>query len=150
MKNIATVCVLLSLLLPASVFSQKYEIQRKGKFFFYWGYNRAAFTNSDINFTGPGYDFTLQAVQANDRPQEFTFKEYFGITTMWQPQYVYRFGYFINDKWSISIGLDHMKYIMPQYQQVQIRGEINQEGNPFNGSYGEGDAVWMWPPTLSH
>ena len=129
---------------------QTNAVARKGKFFFYWGYNRAGFTNSDIHFTGPGYDFTLEAVQAKDRPQEFSFRGYFGITTMWQPQYIYRLGYFVSDHWSISLGLDHMKYIMSQFQTVEIKGEINQEGNPFNGVYNAGDKIWLHPRFLTY
>ena len=125
-------------------------VQRKGKFFFYWGYNRAAFTNSDIHFTGPGYDFTLKDVQANDRPQDFEFSQYFGITTMWQPQYVYRLGYFINDHWSISFGLDHMKYIMPQMQTVTIEGVIDDGRNLYNGVYEGDDDIVLHPFFLTY
>ena len=49
--------------------------KRKGNFFFYWGYNRSAYTNSDIHFWGDGYDFTITAVRAKDEPTT-TFKTY--------------------------------------------------------------------------
>ena len=39
----------------------------KGKIFFYWGWNRGYFSNSDIHFSGEGYDFILEDVIANDR-----------------------------------------------------------------------------------
>jgi hypothetical protein len=108
---------------------------KKGDFFFYWGYNRAAYSASDISFSGPGYDFTLTAVSATDRPTDFDMETYFGATKIWIPQYVYRLGYFVNDHWSISIGLDHMKYIVTQGQSAGINGKIKIPDNPFYGEY---------------
>src|ERR1035437_6297194 len=53
---------------------------RKGTFFFYWGYNRAAYTNSDIHLKGDGYDFTITDLRARDEPYlddpNANFKEY--------------------------------------------------------------------------
>ncbi len=36
----------------------------KGKFFVYWGWNWANYSNSDIRFKGTNYDFTLSNVKA--------------------------------------------------------------------------------------
>src|SRR3972149_3153003 len=44
------------------------NLKRKGNFFFYWGYNRSAYTKSDIHFWGDGYDFTITNVKAKDEP----------------------------------------------------------------------------------
>jgi hypothetical protein len=66
--------------------------KRKGIFFFYWGYNRAAFSNSDIHFWGDGYDFKITNVMALDEPDPIS-KEYIGPTTFTIPQYNYRVGY---------------------------------------------------------
>lgn len=108
---------------------------KKGDFSFYWGYNRAAFTTSDITYVGPGYDFTLQDVVAFDRPTAFEADVYFGLTTVSIPQYVYRIGYFVNSHWSVSVGVDHMKYVMPENLTLIINGTINQPNNPYNGVY---------------
>lgn len=107
---------------------------KKGDFFAYWGYNRAIYGNSDIHFSGPGYNFTLAKVKAHDRPTDFSIPEYFKITSLWTPQYVYRFGYFISNKWSISLGLDHMKYIMTQNQMAAIKGNITGH-ELYDGNY---------------
>src|SRR5882672_4746418 len=85
-----------------------------------WGYNRAQFTTSRIHFTGDNYDFTLHDVVASDRPEAFSFENYFAPKNIWIPQYNYRVGWFYNDFWSISIGLDHMKYVVNADQEVQI------------------------------
>lgn len=109
--------------------------QQKGQFFVYWGYNRAVYTNSDISFSGANYDFTLSDVKAVDKPEHFSFKQYFRVTSIWIPQYVYRIGYGISNHWTVSLGVDHMKYVMLQNQVVNISGTISEDGNIFNGSY---------------
>lgn len=43
--------------------------QRKGTWSFQWGYNRDSYTQSDISFHGPGYNFTLKDVVAKDKPE---------------------------------------------------------------------------------
>lgn len=113
----------------------KSKLHEKGDFYLYWGYNRSGYTTSDIRFTGPGYDFTLEDVGAHDRPTEVTLENYAKPANITIPQYVYRIGYFITDRWSISAGMDHMKYVLGANQTVSMTGSIQQPGNPFNGDY---------------
>ncbi|MBK7382255.1 MAG: hypothetical protein IPI81_02810 [Flavobacteriales bacterium] len=96
----------------------------KGTFFVHWGYNRAWYSWSDIHFDGPDYDFTLRHVEAKDRPMPFG-KDYFNPKNIWIPQYNYRAGWFFHDRWSVSLGLDHMKYVMVQDQTVRMDGYVN-------------------------
>ena len=111
---------------------------RKGNFFIYWGWNRAAYTTSDIHFSGNDYDFTLENVVAKDRQSPFSAKLYFSPTTLSIPQYNLRIGYFFHDKYNISIGADHMKYVMEQFQTVKINGTI-ANGTSFDGTYNDSD-----------
>ena len=116
---------------------EKTKVGNKGKFFIYWGWNRADYSNSDIRFKGTNYDFTLQNVVANDRISSFTL-DYFHPTKITLPQTNFRLGYFLNDHYTISIGVDHMKYVTESYQTVKINGEINT-GSPFDGVYNNDD-----------
>jgi hypothetical protein len=100
-------------------------MQRKGNFFGGWGWNRAAYTKSDIHFTGDGYDFTLLSVQAKDRQTQFEAKTYFGLKTLTIPQTNMKLGYFIHDRIAITLGVDHMKYVMVQNQNVAFEGRIS-------------------------
>lgn len=110
--------------------------KRKGSFTFYWGYNRSYFSKSDIHFTGPDYDFTVYDVVSHDRPSKFSFKTYLHPTHIWIPQYNFRFGYFLTDRWHISFGTDHMKYVMDHDQRVKISGVISEEASPkYAGAY---------------
>jgi hypothetical protein len=109
---------------------------QKGRFFFYWGYNRAAFLKSDIHFKGPHYDFTLLDVKAKDRPTAFSFETYFGPTTLSIPQYNYRIGYYLSPHWGISIGVDHMKYVVNHNQSVKMTGSVDTFASPkYAGNY---------------
>lgn len=93
-----------------------------GEFSFYWGYNRAAFSKSDIHFTGPGYDFTLLSVRAKDRPSN-RFSDYVN-RDFTVPQYNFRFGYQWKDWLNISLGMDHMKYVLVQDQALRMSGYV--------------------------
>jgi len=99
--------------------------QDRGSFFAYWGYNRAWYSWSDIHLSGPDYDFTLRHVRANDRPTAFDAGVYFDPTTIWIPQYNYRLGYRFHERWSLSLGMDHMKYVMRGGQTVRMDGYVD-------------------------
>ena len=96
-----------------------------GAIFFHWGYNRDFYSKSDINFTGPGYDFTLQDCQAEDRQESLSYENYFKFNNITIPQYNIRIGYMIKKNWAISLGFDHMKYILKDNVPYQLSGTIN-------------------------
>ncbi len=138
----------LTILLPTFAHSQSTDNQRLSwfatadpgsrfeRFYFYWGYNRATFAKSDIHFSGPEYDFTLFNVEAKDRPTKFSFKTYFGPTTISIPQYDYRLGFFLTRHFAISLGVDHLKYVMVNDQTVWMSGVISKEASPrYAGNY---------------
>ncbi|SDR82111.1 hypothetical protein SAMN05216503_1045 [Polaribacter sp. KT25b] len=137
-----TKAIIVSFLLM-SVFSFSQEeksekITNKGKFFVYWGWNRANYSNSDIHFTGNNYDFTLHDVTAHDRQTPFSFNDYLNPGRITIPQNNYRIGYFLKENYTISIGVDHMKYVMDAGQTVKIDGEINS-GTTFDKIYNNDD-----------
>ncbi len=107
----------------------------KGKLSFYWGWNRALFSNSDIHFSGSDHDFILHDVVAYDRQTPFSMDPYFNPALITIPQTNVRLGYFITDNWEISIGVDHMKYVMSQNQYVRIDGYINSPESGYSGVY---------------
>lgn len=101
--------------------------KRQGKFYFYWGYNRDAYTNSDIHFWGDGYNFTIHNVMARDEP-EHALSTYIKLNTFTVPEYNYRLGYYINDKTFISLGEDHMKYTIYK-QPAFLTGTVTKDNN---------------------
>lgn len=115
--------------------TKKKKVSNKGKLFLYWGWNWASYTDSDIHFQGDDYNFTLQDVKAEDTPSPFSFSKYFGITNITKPQTNFRIGYFFNENYTISIGVDHMKYVVNNDQEVTINGEINTGNSIYDGVY---------------
>jgi hypothetical protein len=120
---------------------QKKKIINKGKFFVYWGWNWANYSNSDIQFKGKDYDFTLQNVKAQDRQTEFSVHNYFNPANITIPQTNYRIGYFFKENYTVSIGVDHMKYVMIANQNVKINGEINIGNTKYDGVYTNQDII---------
>lgn len=139
-KNI----IVLTILLFSSVtvlgqqnkkFSKKNKVVNKGKFFVYWGWNWSSYTDSDIRFKGKDYDFTLSDVKAQDRPTKFSVHNYFNPGNITIPQNNYRIGYFFKENYTISIGVDHMKYVVNNDQNVTINGNINIGNAKYDGTY---------------
>ena len=116
----------------------KYTAHNKGKFFISWGGNRDSYTKSDVTFKGEGYNFTVENMKAHDKPKGWHI-DYINPSRMTIPQTNFRLGYFINDHYSVAIGVDHMKYVMTQNQTANVTGTINlpldQAGSIHNGVY---------------
>jgi len=112
--------------------------ERKKQLWIYWGYNRGQYTKSDIHFTGPGYDFTMKDVIAKDRQTPFDASIYFGPRLWTVPQYNFRIGYFIGERFSLSIGHDHMKYVAKQDQILTVTGSIDSSASSlYAGTYSD-------------
>ena len=111
--------------------------------FFHWGYNRGWYTNSDIHFKGSGFDFTIHDAVAKDRPTPFQWYDYFAIQNLTIPQTNLKMGYFINNKWALSFGVDHMKYVLQNHLTSNISGTINT-GGIHDGVYDNDPKVLGW------
>jgi hypothetical protein len=130
----------LTLLISFSTFAQndtiakkRYTANNKGKFTISWGGNREKYTDSDIHFMGDDYNFVVQSAKAHDKPKGWHV-DYVMPGSMTKPQTNFKLGYFFTDKYSVSLGVDHMKYVMEQNQTANVTGII--DGNPpFNGGY---------------
>jgi len=106
-------------------------IDNTGRFWIMWGYNRSEYSTSDIHFTGPGYDFTLFDVEASDDPEEFDAKVYVNPLKLTIPQFNFRMGYQLTPRWQISLGWDHMKWVLTNGSTARITGNISEEASSF-------------------
>ncbi|MBN8703612.1 MAG: hypothetical protein J0M08_11135 [Bacteroidetes bacterium] len=111
--------------------STSLETKTKGTFYFSWGYTRATYSKSNLHFKDDGsdkYDFVLKNVAAEDK-SDFENMLNKPLTV---PQYVYRVGYFFNDKYNlgIEINFDHTKYVIKDNQTLHLEGTIR--GSYFN------------------
>ncbi|MEZ4918602.1 MAG: hypothetical protein R2792_05795 [Saprospiraceae bacterium] len=66
-------------------------------------------------------------MQAHDRPTPFKPKVYFGPTTPVDSSTTSRMGYFFKPCWSVSFGVDHMKYVMDANQTLRGFGIITRK-----------------------
>ena len=136
MKHIGTFLFLL--FVSNTCFSQSppntNQNNRKGSFYFYWGWNWSWYGKSNIDFKGDDHDFMLMKVRAKDRQSQLKWG-YFNPSTATIPQYNFRVGYFLTDKYSITLGIDHMKYVVQPYQTVKIDGTIYGTDKGFDGDY---------------
>ena len=106
----------------------KFTANNKGKFYVYWGGNRDSFSKSNIQFIGENYNFTLYDVVAHDKPKGWNI-DYVNPSRMTIPQTNFRMGYFINNHYNISLGVDHMKYVIFQNKAVDYSGHYQNEGS---------------------
>jgi hypothetical protein len=137
MSRFSSFLVVLFLLTISSAFGQqdRFNPHSKGHAYFQWGWNRGYYTNSTIKFKGDDYDFSLQKVVAHDRPTTpVSYHNYLQPNRLTIPQNNWRLGYFIKDNLAITLGTDHMKYVMDQNQTVNLNGSISREGK-FKGQY---------------
>lgn len=101
------------------------KLKNKGKFYAYWGWNRAKYSASDITFKGNDYNFTLKDVVAKDKQIPFSVNKYLNPGNISLPQTNAAIGYFFHENYSVVLGLDHMKYVTVQDQWLTIDGEID-------------------------
>lgn len=120
-----------SILAQEDLKKENYTAHNKGKFFLFWGGNRESFSKSDITFKGENYNFTLNNVAADDKPKGWHL-DYINPSRMTIPQTNFKMGYYISDKYNISIGIDHMKYVLRQDVAADYSGFY-----PNQGTYGE-------------
>lgn len=116
----------------------KYTASNKGKFFVSWGGNRGAYSKSDIRFKGDDYDFTISDATAKDKPKGWHI-DYVNPARMTIPQTNAKLGYFISDHYTVSLGLDHMKYVMNRNRDRTVNGYIglpeSDAGSIYNGDF---------------
>jgi hypothetical protein len=113
-----------------------YHKAKKRQWYASWGYTRAAYSKSTIHLKNTShrynevtgryddYDFILYRAKAHDRPDFDKLKDVVNITI---PQFVCRLGYSFNEKTGVEINYDHTKYVVNDYQNVRIRGRINDD-----------------------
>jgi hypothetical protein len=96
-----------------------------------WGYTKAWYSKSTIHFknhSGVGrsnnYDFTVHNVTAHDRTDFNKIKDVINITI---PQYVFRIGYQLSEKWGVELNYDHTKYVVDDYQVARLEGQIDDD-----------------------
>jgi hypothetical protein len=107
-----------------NVLSQKAE--RKGEFYFSWGYNKAYYTQTNVSINQPslGNNFTFNNVKLVDNPG---WNDALFTLALSIPQYNYRIGYFFDKEKDLAfeINFDHTKALFKNGQTVNMSGTYN-------------------------
>lgn len=114
--------------------SPDYSNTGKGQMYILWGWNREAYTRSNLKLKGADYNLELKKVRAHDRPTRINAKDYLRVDRLTIPQTNFRIGYFIRKDLAITFGFDHMKYVMDNDQTVFLKGTIDRAGS-YKGAY---------------
>jgi hypothetical protein len=110
------------------------KTERKGEFYFSWGYNKEWYTPTNVSISQPslGNNFTFKNTKLEDHPgwDDALLTKAISI-----PQYNYRIGYFIDkDKdLAIEINFDHTKALFLDNQTVHMVGTYNNR--PIDSSF---------------
>lgn len=132
MKVLKLLILAIAACVTSQLSAQSVGNNKKGQLYYYWGWNGSDYTKSDTRFTGDQYDFTVKQMQATDRQTEFGWI-YFDPVLFTIPQYNARIGYFFKDNWSLSFGMDHMKYVMVQDQMATLEGYNHHPSSIYQG-----------------
>lgn len=139
-RSIQTFLTILVSIISFTTFAQD-AAPKKHKFdaYFHWGYNRAQYGKSDIHFKGGNdFNFILHDVKANDVPEKYNSKAYLNPAFFTIPQFNFRIGVKMDNKWAFSFGWDHLKYRIVRNQNVGITGFIGAVGGDYSGDYSDG------------
>jgi hypothetical protein len=111
----------------------KLNTNGKGTLFGYIGYNRSAYSTSDVNFSAENYDVTVGGMAFSDNEEEVGMGEYFNTTS---PQINFHLGYFVANKWAITLGMDRLNYFSRANQSVMLNGAFSPDAHSdFSGPY---------------
>jgi hypothetical protein len=120
---------LAAMLLSLGAFAQEQSIpNNRATIYLTWGYQRDAYTRSDIHFRDrqtDDYDFKFYRAKAKDQPDMHNIFR----TPLTVPQYVLNIGYIMKDRngWGFEFSWDHLKYVVRDNQQMHVKGMIREE-----------------------
>lgn len=136
MRIYVLIIVLIFSLQP--VFGQrktKLNTNGKGTLFGQFGYNRSAYTRPDVSFESNNYKFTLENVGLSDNEEGKSMGKYFSDSS---PQFSAKIGYFIANKWAITLSYDRYNTFFKDQQEVGLKGTFAPGSNSlYSGSVNE-------------
>ncbi len=120
--------IMLVIVIPVFSIAQTETKERKGEFYFSWGYNTEWYTHSNVRIDQPalGNDFTFRDISGHDHRG---WDEQLFTKALTIPQYNYRLGYIFNKKKQLGfeINFDHTKFLFGDDQWVHVVGKVNNK-----------------------
>jgi hypothetical protein len=99
--------------------NSKLNTNGQGTLFAQIGYNRSAYSNSDVILNSNKYDIVLNSTSIQDNEEGSGMGDFFSGSS---PQINIKLGYFIKPKWAITIGFDRYNTYFQNNQRVELEG----------------------------
>jgi hypothetical protein len=107
---------------PLTLFAQPRRNQNSsiaaGNLYLAAGMNKAWYTGSTLGIQGAGYAFDLKGFKGFDAPS-------WNFSDMQTVQYNARIGYYFRYGLNLSVGFDHMRYLVQPPHSVLLTGKVN-------------------------
>ncbi|PHR49873.1 MAG: hypothetical protein COA32_01695 [Fluviicola sp.] len=117
----------------------KLNTNNKGTLFGYAGYNRSAYSASDVQLSSTNYDFKVGGMMFSDNEEQVGMGNYFKSSS---PQFNVHLGFFVANKWAVTLGMDRLNYFSKANQNVTFDGAFSPDAHSdFNGSYQNEDVL---------
>ena len=111
---------LLATLICAPVFANANSVVQEKSWFGSVGFNRALYSDIRYDFKSEDFDFSLSKVDADNAE---VFKNNLVV------------GYFFDEHYAVSMGVDQLRYVLGNGQNVKINGDINNVSTDIDGIY---------------
>lgn len=140
MRTVSFIFLIIFLSFEFTLFSQRsnnqFKTNDKGVMFGYVGYNRSVYSKSSIHFASTNYDFSLNNVSLSDNPESISAGKYFDPIGVEYFQFNAHIGFYIFNKWALTLGVDKLNMFMDDGQHVNISGTFAPNAhNDFEGEY---------------
>jgi hypothetical protein len=114
---------------------RKLNTNGQGTLFAQIGYNRSAYTSSDVELNGNNYTLLLRETAIKDNTEAEGMGKFFSSSS---PQISIKLGYFIKKKWALALSFDRYNTFFVDNQQVTLDGTIAPGAHSdYSGSYNE-------------
>jgi len=117
----------------------KLNTNGKGTLFGNIGYNRSVYSSSDVNFSSTNYEFVAKGMSFSDNEEEVGIGKYFNSSS---PQFNFHLGFFVANKWAITLGMDRLNYFSRANQNITLDGAFSPDAHSdFSGPYQNEEVV---------
>ncbi|PWH84646.1 hypothetical protein [Brumimicrobium oceani] len=127
-KKIIFILILMSVVFQPAIAQRKSKLNTNGQgtLFAQVGYNRSAYSNSDVSLNGNFYDVVLNNTVIQDNAEGKGMGSFLSSSS---PQINIKLGYFIQPKWAITLGFDRYNTFFEDNQSVGLEGTFTPEAH---------------------
>lgn len=137
MKNIIITFIFCGLFSSLSIgqLKPKLNTNGKGSLFLQFSYNSSIYSPADISLQGEDYNIVLKNTTIRDNYEGKGLSSFFSSSS---PQFGAKIGYYIADKWAITLNFDRYNTFFADQQEVILDGTFEANSNStYSGTYND-------------